>query len=243
VSAIAVTFDVDWAPDWAVRECLDLCRRFSRPATFFITHWTDMLAEFAAAGGVEIGIHPNFLPGSTHGGDVRAVLDYCCALAPGARSMRSHSLMQSSPIFVTVTNHYPSIRIDASLFLAFHPNLRATRLYFERHRYITRVPSLWADDIAASWPGWTWQVGPMLEAPGLKVFNFHPAHVCLNLRDLSAYRALKAAMDMRPMWSASRGDFAPHLADGIGCRVFLESLLASDGEFKRIEELETADGV
>ena len=39
----ALTFDVDWAPEWAIEVALDACA--GQPATFFVTHRSPALAS------------------------------------------------------------------------------------------------------------------------------------------------------------------------------------------------------
>ena len=63
---IALTFDIDWAPDWAIDLTAGILREREVRATWFVTHESpavDRLREDSEL--FELGIHPNFLPGST----------------------------------------------------------------------------------------------------------------------------------------------------------------------------------
>ena len=99
LNACAVTFDVDWAADWMIDRCVGICRRAGVQATFFATHPSDILSDLARDPLFEIGIHPNFLPNSTHGTDPARVLGTCLDLVPDARAMRSHGLYQWASLF------------------------------------------------------------------------------------------------------------------------------------------------
>lgn len=235
-NGLAVTFDVDWAPDWAVDLCRELCNRYSRPATFFATHPSDILHDIKAQPRLEVGIHPNFLPGSSQGGNERDVLDYCLKIVPNAKSMRTHCLIQSSHLFFLVAHEFPSIQTDVSIFLPLHENLSATDLYYSGKR-LTRLPYFWEDDVFAEWPGWAWDVAPVRERRGMKIFDFHPILVALNAADLSGYRKLKASMSGRRLNEVSKSEVAPFVNRGLGALTFLESLLAGEGSFSTVSEL------
>ncbi|WP_173984905.1 hypothetical protein [Magnetospirillum sp. SS-4] len=224
---IGLTFDVDWAPDWAIALCVDLCASAGVPATFFVTHSCDILADLRRAPDrTELGLHPNFLPGSSHGATPEAVLEHCLALLPEARSMRTHSLVQSTPLLGMVADHTP-IDVDVSLFLPFHRFLHATALPVGRSgRMIRRLPYLWEDDIAAGWPGWDWETGGVPTDGGLCILAFHPIHVALNTASLDRYDALKDSLGGRGLASLTEAEAARFHRPGFGVRGFLERLLA-----------------
>ncbi len=225
----AVTFDIDWAPDWAVALCAEMCRKAGAPATFFVTHRQDVLADLDRRPDVELGLHPNFLPGSSHGDTADRVLDHLLGIVPQARSMRSHALVQSSPILLHVCRSTP-IENDVSIFLPFCPGLRPTRMVFEAGgRWLTRLPYWWEDDVAACWPGWTWDAPMGAPSDDLRIYAFHPIHVALNMATLEAYRAFKASLDGRPLHAATVADCAPFVHHGAGTRTCLERLLAAAG--------------
>jgi hypothetical protein len=221
----AITFDVDWAPDPAIALCAELCRRRAIPATFFVTHDSPILAELAQDPLFELGIHPNFHKGSSHGESPGQVIEACLAFVPGARAMRTHDLFCSSSLLELVALHYPQIRTDSSIFL---PGCERCRPFVGYHGYpgrsLVRVPFGFADNVAARTPGWTWDREPALDGD-LLVFDFHPALVALNLDRPHAYARLKEALGKRPLNAASTGDFARFEHAGPGARTYLESLL------------------
>jgi hypothetical protein len=221
-----VTFDVDWAPEWAIALCADLCAKAGAKATFFATHPSPVLAELAADPRFEVGIHPNFLPRSSHGQAAEEILRTCLAFAPAARSMRTHSLVQSSPIFDTVGTHFEQIQTDMSLFLPFHAGLQPVDYFIgNQARRMVRLPYHWEDDVAAGWPGWSWDREPVW-AEGLAGVDFHPILVALNMASLASYRDLKQSLAGRSLTDLSREDVAPFVNPGPGAATYLQRLLA-----------------
>ena len=53
MSRCALTFDIDWAPDWAIESCVELCTRYDVPATFFVTHDTPVLDQIREHPGLD----------------------------------------------------------------------------------------------------------------------------------------------------------------------------------------------
>jgi hypothetical protein len=221
----AITFDVDWAPDWAITLCAELCRGRGIPATFFATHASGVLNELTGDPLFEVGIHPNFLKGSSHGSAFEEVIEFCLKMVPEARAMRSHDLFTCSSLLALIVRRYPQIATDASIFL---PGYRSCDPVIAYHGdaggRIVRVPFSFADNVAARTPGWRWDAEPAA-TDGLTVYDFHPSLVALNLGTPSAYPALKAAMAARPLHTASREDFAPFVNPKAGARTYLQRLL------------------
>ncbi len=241
-STVSLTFDIDWAPDWCIALCARMCAEAGAPATFFATHASPALDDLLRNPLFEIGIHPNFLAGSSHGATPRAVLDHCLTLVPAASAMRSHGLFQSSELFALICDHYPTIETDVSLLLPFHQNLAPTDLYMGASgRRLTRLPCCWEDDIAANWPGWHWDSDP-ITSPGLMIFTLHPIHVALNTTTLERYNALKSALAGKPLARASQAAIGAFADQRRGTRDFLTRLLAQTDRrrFRTISEITRA---
>lgn len=221
-----VTFDVDWAPEWAIELCADLCAKAGAKATFFATHPSPFLTELATDRRFEVGIHPNFLPRSSHGQTPDEILRACLSFAPAARSMRTHSLVQSSPIFDTIGTHFEQIQTDMSLFLPFHAGLQPVDYFIGAGlRRMIRLPYHWEDDVAATWPGWDWNGEPAW-GEGLAAVDFHPILVALNMATLANYHDLKQRLAGRHLTDLSREEVAPLVQPGSGAATYLQRLLA-----------------
>ncbi|HEY8645027.1 MAG TPA: hypothetical protein VIL77_04030 [Gaiellaceae bacterium] len=63
-----LTLDVDWCPDSAIDDVAELLIERDVPATWLVTHTSPAIDRLRLRADLfELGIHPNFLPGSTHG--------------------------------------------------------------------------------------------------------------------------------------------------------------------------------
>lgn len=219
-----LTFDEDWAPDWAVEMCIEMCTDAGVPFTFFVTHQSPVLESLADREDVELGVHPNFLPGSSHGGTVSDVLDTMLTLVPGAVSMRTHSLVQSSPLLAEVALA-GQIRNDASLLLPFTPDLSVSSLCFDTAS-LTRLPYSWEDDEAMSRADWCWNAEEWPgSTTGLLAYDFHPIHVALNSQSMDQYRALKRHLRGRPLTDCAEEEAMEFRSRGRGTATYLVDLL------------------
>lgn len=202
---------------------MDICAKAGVPASFYATHPTPLLAEIDNDSRFELGIHPNFLAGSSHGKDYREVLSYCLELAPRASSMRTHSLYQDSRMFAEVVNSVPQIRVDASLFLPGHANLHGVVLPLGEGKSIYRLPFYWEDDSFAETIGSDWSFLPVT-TPGLNIFAFHPVHVAINTARFSTYNLMRSKVSDLSKWTK---EFAAEFSNkSFGTRTFLEALIA-----------------
>lgn len=185
-----ITLDIDWAPDFVVESVASELRARGVRATWFVTHGGAALDSLRAEPGLfELGLHPNFLPGSTHGATPLEVLSNLLALVPEAVSMRSHAVVQSAPILRTVIAETPLL-VDSTLFLPDMAHIRPVE-QLGAGRKLLRVPFFWADDHEMERSPPDWHLARHLGVEGLKVFLFHPIHLFLNSADFSTYAALK----------------------------------------------------
>ena len=202
-----LTLDLDWAPDEAIDAVGALLVERGVPATWLVTHSSPAVERLRDHPELfELGVHPNFLPGSTHGATVDQVLDHCVELVPDAVSMRTHALVQSTPILAEVLER-TAIRVDLSLFLPQAENVAPVE-YRWRGRSLVRIPYVWEDDVELENGTLDSGVASILAAPGLKVFDFHPVHVFLNSTSMDAYRRVSGTLP--------DAELAPHVQDGRG---------------------------
>jgi hypothetical protein len=217
------TFDIDWAPDFVIDWVSGQLRSQQIHATWFVTHASpavDRLRHYPDI--FELGIHPNLLPGSTHGHTPEAVLDHCMALVPEARSLRTHGLLQSSPLLKLIVGRTP-ITTDVSLCLPYTPYLRPVD-YKWKQRSLLRIPFFWEDDFEMERLAPCWHLESKLAVgDGLKVFNFHPIHVYLNSADMRSYEMLKKLVP--DLGSSTPGDTDRFVNAGVGSRTLFYELL------------------
>lgn len=232
VERVHLTFDIDWAPD----ESVDVIRRILNQqhikATFFITHNSDIIRDLTNDGH-EIGIHPNFLPNSSQGDNPENVIDFLLNIVPQARTLRSHALVQSSPLLETIFSKFPQLKYDLSIFMYGFPLVQPFNWAFEKTSF-TRINYNWEDDAAFFQDGFGWDD---LYFPGhLSVYGFHPIHVHLNSKDNLNYNELKRSIDI-PLSKVSAKIISQHANPESGTRTFLEALVKANAEHLCFEEL------
>ena len=186
-----ITLDIDWAPDFVIDFVTEQLVLHQVKATWFVTHASpaiDRLRQYPEL--FELGVHPNFLPGSSQGDNPTAVLDHCLKLVPEATSLRTHALVQSSFLLQQILMYTP-ITTDVSLFLPHAPGLCPVE-HYRQNRKLLRIPYFWEDDFEMERPQPCWRMRPLLEIDsGLKIFDFHPIHIYLNSADMIPYETLK----------------------------------------------------
>lgn len=182
-----LTGDTDWTSDFALRDFLDTVTGLGVRPTIFATHRSPVLDEMDAKGLAEIGIHPNFLPGSTHGDTQAAVIDHLCRLFPRARAWRAHWFFDHTTISRDLFAR--GLQYDSNLCLHLQPHLQPLL----HQSGLVRYPVFWEDDVHWSLGG-TWDVEAYLErflTPGLKVLSVHPFFFAANVPDAEFYRRVK----------------------------------------------------
>lgn len=190
MKAHSITFDVDWAPDHVIDQVAETVLRFGLSATWFVTHSSPAVERLKRhPDAFELGIHPNFLPGSTHGSTYSEVLNHCVRLLPDAVSMRSHAVFQNGRLLSEIANS-TRIRIECSTFLPEMPNVVPLKQHCSS-RELLRVPFFWSDDYELGKPNTSWDVERLWSINGLQVYLFHPIHVFLNTTSMEHYETAK----------------------------------------------------
>lgn len=192
-------------------------------ATWMVTHQSPAVKRLGEMSDLfELGLHPNFLPGSSHGETPAEVLSTCLSLVPDARCMRTHALVQSSPLFSEICA-LTRLEIDLSLFLPGARYITPIVCQFGG-RSLIRAPYFWEDDTQLYLQEPTWSRQQIVrKALGLKIFNFHPFHIYLNSQNLGAYEYVKSTVDFLP--SAQLEEAQPLRSAGAGVETLFIELL------------------
>ncbi len=183
----SLTADVDWASEYAVRDLLDIAYRYGIRPTVFATHPSDVLFDAHADGAIQLGIHPNFLPGSSHGADHLSVIEHLCADFPMARSFRSHCFVDGTHITRELARR--GFSVDSNLCLYLQPDL----VPLQHESGLVRLPVFWEDDTHWIRSGGDWDLArylPTFLTPGLKVLNVHPFMLAANIADQAHFEAV-----------------------------------------------------
>jgi ubiquinone/menaquinone biosynthesis C-methylase UbiE len=215
---LCLTADLDWASEWAVQTFLDFAAEFGVRPTVFATHRSAALDRALASGAAEVGAHPNFLDGSTHGSGVEAVVEHVCALYPEARVFRAHAFRDDT--YITDAFARRGFTHDSNIGLYLQPRLGP----LEHHSGLVRFPVFWEDDIHFRNSG-DWCVDHWIDAfltPGLKILNVHPFMFAVNATSVAHYQSQK-----RHIPTLGPADLAEAGHRGDGVQTFLRSLFTA----------------
>jgi hypothetical protein len=217
-----LTFDLDWAADAAIDEVAELLIARGMKATWFVTHAGEAVDRLRRRPDLfELGVHPNFLPGSTHGATPEAVLEEVLRIVPEAVSFRPHSVVYSGRLLELIMTK-TRLRIDSTFLL---PGVEGIRPFVYRQfgGELTRVPFFWADDYELGQKLPDWNASRFFKVEGLKVLDFHPTHVWLNSRSAAGYREMRTR-GVAPA-SMTPADGERLRSEGRGARTFLLEVL------------------
>lgn len=236
--SLAITLDIDWAPDFMIEDVARLLINKRVRATWFVTHATpalDLLRQYPEL--FELGIHPNFKEGSSHGKSMPEIVQHCLTLVPDAVSARSHGLIQSDYLWRYYLEATP-IRCDCTTYAGPVPHVYISRFYW-KSRALTRIPFVYQDNMEMEAPTPIWSAETFYRGKsGVQSLNFHPVYIYTNARSMSVYEFLKTTG--KPFSELLEADVRPHRLEGAGTRYMFESALdyfARHGGGKLIREV------
>jgi hypothetical protein len=182
------TLDIDWASEEKIEYTLDLFETCDVRVTPFVTHESKVLAERFSKKRNEVGLHPNFLPGSPHGSSYEEVVSSIRRLWPEAIFYRSHAFFDNSHTARLFAKN--GFKFDSNLCLFLQDGV----FPLKHSSGLLRFPVGWEDDVHLYY-GLNFDIGSIqdfLSSPGLKIFNIHPMHVYANTPSESFRLELKA---------------------------------------------------
>jgi len=225
----AITIDTDWASDEILEYTAKKFIDAQIKSTWFITHSSPFISKILKQTEFfEIGLHPNFLPESTHGKSIPDVLKYLLQIHPQAQIMRTHSLYQSTHLFQNIVEQFPQIKLDVSLFLPYQKDIKVHKLYLSLthpHRFIYRIPFIWEDDFEMLDPKSNFNFNlNNFSKNRINIFNLHPIHIALNSSEMKTYQNLKQSYNIRKI--SLEECFRLRKKDKKGCEDFINGIFS-----------------
>lgn len=186
-----LTSDIDWASEEVIKYSHRLISEFRVPITYFITHPSPYISALVDSGDVDVGIHPNFLGGSSQGSTFEEVINYCVKLAPEAKGFRCHKYFEVDDTNDALFER--GFRYDSNLCTLLEPGLRP----FVHRSRLVRFPIFFEDGAYVKYglpfdPHFV--VNKLMSAPGIYIFNVHPIHIALNTPDFAYTRSVKDSL-------------------------------------------------
>lgn len=229
-----LTFDIDWAPDFAISQILDLLGKDKNKATFFVTHQCDILADIRAQGH-NLGIHPNFLSKTASESGCDDIVASLLEIVPDATMIRTHGLYQSSPMFYKVFGKYSQLKLDMSLYMEDFPLIKRFKWRYDEVEF-ERINYNWEDDMMFTNKHIDWHFSGLTHP--LTIFDFHPVHVALNSSSHNPYRCLISELGDRKLPSCTEAMLNNFRSKTPGTKDFLQALLMSDNQAIDIQDVE-----
>lgn len=182
-----ITSDIDWASDDALKIFLNIIKNYNLPVTLFLTHSSLFILDIINNMDIDVGIHPNFLEGSSQGNSYKEVIEYCRTILPNAKSFRCHRYFDVNDI--TEILHARGFLYDSNLctFLeSIDPFVHRSGIirfpvYFEDGAYLYHKGELDFNKIHKK----------LFLKPGLMIINIHPMHMVLNSPNFLYSRKIK----------------------------------------------------
>ena len=228
-----LTFDIDWAPDFTIELCLEILKLKKIKATFFATHETDLNQEVILQGH-ELGIHPNFLNKSSQGNSPFQIIENCLNFAPDAKTIRTHALVQSTPLLFEIFNSFPQLELDLSIFMANAKYIERFKWQFDGVSF-DRINYNWEDDAQFYDKNYNWSK-PYF--PGsTSIFDFHPIHVYLNSQDNLNYKNLKKDLSRESLSAAPKKLLQLNINKNKGAQNFLKAIIRSEAQSITLDEI------
>lgn len=232
---IILTIDTDWCPSWMIEVLADKLEKKGVKATWFITNHCAGLDRLRKRNDFfELGIHPNFLTGSTHGKSEYDVMKHMKEIVPEAVSMRSHSLYQHSRLLHMAYDNF-DIKFESNILMHSISSIEPVYFRVNNHNGIWRFPVFFEDDYHAMEFGANWDIGQLaLNSSGLKVLMFHPALILLNA---NSDIIIPRMMSVKPLEKWDERFIRKWYCSGEGAGTLFESLVHSALSFKWMREI------
>lgn len=220
---LAITLDIDWAPDFMIEDVACMLINKGVKATWFVTHKTPALELLRNHPHLfELGIHPNFKEGSSHGKTMPEIINHCMELVPDAVSARSHGLIQSDYLWRYYLESTP-ILIDCTTYAGSVPVAFASSFHW-KGRSLTRLPFVYQDNMEMESPSPEWKARNFYAGKsGVQSLNFHPVYIYTNATSMNVFERLKVSG--KAFHEVTEVEAMQHREKGQGTRTMFESVL------------------
>jgi len=192
---IAITFDLDWAPDRIVDEVVSVFDAFEVPATLFCTNFLrDVSGNSSSLSGRlhdrhEIALHPNF----QHIADYDTEWEELVKLYPDARGWRSHNGVTGWLILERGVARGLRYEVYPAVFEGYVPPSAVNRRLPHYHVFTT---AFW-DSHMLNAPGFSWSLADLPlrdlfeDESKIVLLGFHPNILYYDMRSIVDYDARK----------------------------------------------------
>lgn len=176
------TSDIDWAPEEVIEDTIELFNKYNVKCTFFCTHESSVINTIKKDPNFELGIHPNFLPVlNEKRGSIDEIMDNILKIVPDAKGVRTHSMVQSTPLLQTFKDY--DLKYEANTYLPYWSDIKPTKLW----NGLVKLPHNFEDDLHFLFNKSFDNCELNLEDQKFNVFCIHPIHIFLNTESETTY--------------------------------------------------------
>jgi hypothetical protein len=214
----AFTSDIDWASEDVLRAFFDIVDPFNLDITLFLTHKSKTIESK----GYDKGIHPNFLPGSSHGNTFKEVIDTCMGFGPTINCFRSHRAFD-----VTDTNHMLFEKYGFKYSSNYITNLQPFLIPMRHESGLLNYPVFFEDGTHLyNKMGVDFEKHKeIFSTAGLKIISFHPMNMVLNSPSLDFMRNIKNRLSREEYQHFSDSGIELFKNEGNGIRDFVLEMM------------------
>jgi peptidoglycan/xylan/chitin deacetylase (PgdA/CDA1 family) len=169
------TSDIDWAPEAVIADTIELFNKYNVKCTFFCTHQSAVIDSIKQDKNFELAVHPNFIPlMNQQKGTINEVIEKVLEIVPNAKGVRSHSLVQSTPLFQVFKDF--GFQYEANTNLPYKNEITPYKLW----NGLVKVLHNFEDDVhfMYKYPFNDTKINTFTNP--LNVFSMHPIHIYLN---------------------------------------------------------------
>lgn len=227
---LVVTIDLDWAPELAIIETLDILQGQGITPTVFATHRSPCIED--CMNDIEVGLHPFFHPESSHGGTIDEVVETVLSIPHNIPAFRCHrfgSCNESKKALVAAGMKFSS---NTCTDMDYVPPFR--------DRFgLTEIPIFLEDG------GFLWNKRPLSIGPSLRnslnsslphVILIHPMHFAINTPHFDYMVDLKKTLSRQEWRSLTHKEIKDLQWKGRGIRDFMLELFQYEKSFKTLLE-------
>lgn len=195
----AFTMDYDWASEAVLEYSLQHIIESNIPITLFATHDSSWINQMSIGNNnIEIEIHPNFCPNSSHGGTFNEVFSFCNNIRSDKKGFRCHKFYSINE----VQEHYKeqgylyssNICADLEYIRPFRNRcgLIEIPIYMEDGGFLFQGHSIDIKTVISNIPYEEVDSGIVTI-----VFLFHPMHLAFNSNSFAAMKELKQSLTIQ----------------------------------------------
>jgi hypothetical protein len=190
--------------------------------TAFVTHESQIINQLTKKGLIQRGLHPNFLPGSSHGEGFRNVIESCLKYAPEAQGFRSHRCFEVTDITHLLHDQY-GLKYISNLVTIMQPRIAPIvhesglihyPIFFEDGTHLFNKLSFNLSDHLSRFL-----------SPGIKIISIHPMNYVINTPELKYMRNIKDSLSRTEYAQMTSGEAGKYHYAGIGIRDLVNDII------------------